>query len=117
MSRQYIEGAGFSLERSTENVPEDGRYYLLRDGVIAAVFDNQDEAQLEYHQLCLSYWNQMLGSSDLDTRVKAARALLRRDRKNMSALSILASYGDTKEKNYASESIKRMERQQLAVVS
>lgn len=110
MSRQYIDGADFSLERFTEAVPQDGRFYLIQDGAILEIFDSQEEAQVAYHHLCLAYWNRMLMSTDVRLRVKAARGLLRRDRKHRTALEILATHGDTKERNYAAESLKRLDR-------
>ena len=111
MSKQYIDGAGFSLERFTEGVPQDGRYYLVRDSLVVEVYETQEEAQLAYHGLCLSYWSEMLLSQDMRARLQAARGLLRRDREHRIALETLATYGDTKEKNYAAESLKRLARQ------
>jgi len=111
VSRQYIEGSGLSLERLTEGVPEDGRYYLLQDSKVVGVFDSQEEAQAAYHQLCLSYWNKMLVSEDPHARVKAARGLLRRNRTHRVALETLAAHGDPKERSYAAESLKRLDRQ------
>lgn len=110
MSRQYIEGSGFSLERLTERVPGDGRYYLLQDSQIAAVFDTHEEAQAAYHQLCQAYWGRMLRSEDIRLRLQAARGLLRRDRTHRPALEILAAHGDTRERSYAVESLRRLER-------
>ncbi len=110
MSRQYIRGAEFSLERFTENVPEDGRYYLLRDGAVAEVFETNEEAQLAYHTLCLSYWSEMLANGDLQMRLQAARGLLCRNRQHRPALEALATFGEGKERMYAAESLKRMER-------
>ena len=111
MSRQYIRGAGFSLERLTENVPQDGRYYLLQGNAILEVFDTQEDAHAAYVGLCYAYWNRMLGSDDLQMRLQAARGLLRRDRTHRSALEILAVHGDPKERGYAAESLRRLDRQ------
>lgn len=30
--KHYIPDIGLSIEKNTENVPQDGKYYLLRDG-------------------------------------------------------------------------------------
>lgn len=114
MSKQYIQGAEFSLERFTDRVPHDGRYYLLQGSEIAAVFDTAEEAQAHYRQLCFSYWTQMLGSEDPSLRLQAARGLLVRDRSHRPALETLAAYGDAKERAYATESLKRLERQRSA---
>ncbi|MBI3944505.1 MAG: hypothetical protein HY321_01155 [Armatimonadetes bacterium] len=112
MSRQYITGSGFSLERLTEHVPQDGRFYLIQDGEVASVFDSQQEAQQAYHELCVAYWSRMLRSMDMDARIRAARGLLRRDRKHRAALETLATHGDPKERAYAAESLKRIARQE-----
>jgi len=117
VSKQYIEGADFSLERFTDSVPQDGRYYILKDSQIAAVFDSQEEAQAYYKRLCLSYWTRMLGSDDLTLRLQAARGLLRRDRTHRPALETLATYGDSRESSYAAESLRRLERQQAAATT
>jgi len=114
VSKQYIEGADFSLERFTESVPQDGRYYLLQGTRIAAVFDSPEEAHSYYHGLCLTYWTRMLGSDDIALRLQAARGLLRRDRGHRIALETLVAHGDTKERSYAAESLRRLDRQQLA---
>lgn len=114
MSRQYIEGAGFSLERLTDNVPQDGRYYLLQNAEIAGTFEREEDARRAYHDLCLSYWATLLASGDVRARVQAARGLLQRDRLNRTALETLAASGEPGERKYAAESLRRLTRTPMA---
>jgi hypothetical protein len=112
VTRHYIEGAGFSLERLTENVPQDGRFYLLQDGKVAAAFDEEAEARRAYLERCFSYWTEMLGSGDVCARLRAARGILRRDRQHRVALQTLAAYGDPRERSFAADTLRRLDRPQ-----
>lgn len=47
--------AGISLERATENVPDDGRFHLLVNGKIIGSFRSEKQAQGCYQELRHAY--------------------------------------------------------------
>lgn len=49
--RQYIPTGELSLERNTENVPNDGWFYVVRSGAIVGRFKSFKQAQQEYMAL------------------------------------------------------------------
>lgn len=49
--RQTIVDLGLSIERSTEKVPDDGRYYVLREYEVLGVFRTLKKAQALFKQL------------------------------------------------------------------
>lgn len=49
--RQSIPDIHLSLEYCTDSVPQDGHYYVLRDGQIEGRFRTLKEAQVRYKQL------------------------------------------------------------------
>jgi len=51
MYRQFNERAGISIEQNTGNVPEDGRYYVLKEGKIVKHFRSLKAALAVYRQL------------------------------------------------------------------
>lgn len=46
--KQYIKEAGLSLEKETENVPDDGRYHLRKSGEIIASFKTLQQGLKRY---------------------------------------------------------------------
>jgi len=53
--RQSFPAAGVSLERGTENVPDDGRFHLVVDGKVAESFRSEKQAQQRYQELRQAY--------------------------------------------------------------
>lgn len=49
--KHYIPDIGLSIEKNTENVPHDGKYYLLRDGQIVGAFRTLKKAELAFREL------------------------------------------------------------------
>lgn len=49
--KHFVPGAGLSIERYTEAVPKDGKYYLLRDGEITHVFKSLKPAERKFRQM------------------------------------------------------------------
>jgi len=56
--RQSFPAANLSLERATENVPDDGRFHLIVDGVIVKSCRSRKAAQAEYQALRKAYLEQ-----------------------------------------------------------
>ena len=56
--RQSLPAANLSLERATENVPDDGRFHLLVNGGIVKSFRHERAAQAEYQALRKAYLDQ-----------------------------------------------------------
>ncbi len=44
-------GSGLSVEKSTLNVPDDGRYYLLDEGRVLAAFSSKKQAVDRFREL------------------------------------------------------------------
>ncbi|MBI2954825.1 MAG: hypothetical protein HYY30_10965 [Chloroflexi bacterium] len=53
--RQSFPAANLSLERATENVPNDGRFHLMLNGKIVKSFRFEKAAQAEYRALRKAY--------------------------------------------------------------
>jgi hypothetical protein len=51
MYRQLNERAGISIEKDTDKVPADGKYYVLRDGKIVGSFRILKQAEYLYKKL------------------------------------------------------------------
>lgn len=51
MFRQRIPGLGVSIEQATENVPADGRYYVINQGVIQRSYRSLRDATAAYDRL------------------------------------------------------------------
>ncbi|MGE5507797.1 MAG: hypothetical protein ACM3RP_04835 [Chitinophagales bacterium] len=51
MYKQYNEKAAISLEQGTASVPDDGRFYLLRDGEVIEAYPSLKRAQTAYKKL------------------------------------------------------------------
>ena len=49
--RIYAEGTGVSLERNTETVPDDDRYYLVKNGEIIGSFSSKKEGIAHFRRL------------------------------------------------------------------
>ncbi len=45
MYRQYIPDINLAIERYSDNVPQDGKYYLLQNGQVLGVFKSLKQAQ------------------------------------------------------------------------
>lgn len=56
--RQSFPAANLSLERATENVPDDGRCHLIVNGEIVKSFRSEKAAQAEYQTLRRAYLEQ-----------------------------------------------------------
>ncbi len=48
MYRQYIEGVNISLEKGTENVPNDDRYHILKNSEIIFSHKNEKIAMMKF---------------------------------------------------------------------
>jgi hypothetical protein len=49
--RRYVPGLDFSLERGTDLVPDDGRYYIVRNGAVIASFRSERAAVGRYKEM------------------------------------------------------------------
>jgi hypothetical protein len=96
--RRGLEGADFSLESSTENVPADGRFYVLRGGEIVTATEEFDEATTAYHLLCREFWMERLQNPAPQVRVAAAWGLLGLEAGDKVAQAVIARDGTAQEK-------------------
>ena len=53
--RRAPAGADFSLEANTEDVPQEGRFYILKGGEVSLDTEDFQEALTEYNRLCKDF--------------------------------------------------------------
>jgi len=51
MYKHYIPEIKLSIEKNTENVPDDGRFYVIKDGNIIQSFRSKKHAEERFKQL------------------------------------------------------------------
>jgi hypothetical protein len=109
-SRYYrsIEGADFSLEANTDNVPRDGRYYILQGGEIAFSSDQLVDARELYERLCDRFWRELMQSPDAKERVAGARGVLSHVPDDAAALAELSRSADTRDQRTAATARQRL---------
>ena len=78
--RQSFPAANLSLERATENVPDDGCFHLLIDGVIVKSFRSEKAAQTEYRALREAY----LGQHPIEQAKVDFNEMVREDQNRLS---------------------------------
>jgi hypothetical protein len=49
--RRFLPQLNLSIERNTDKVPCDGKYYLLKDGEIVKIFRSQVKADQEFQKM------------------------------------------------------------------
>lgn len=96
--RRAVEGATFTLEANTENVPQDGRFYLLENGKVIFESDDFQEALSRYNELCRAYWQERLESDIIPVRVAAAWGLLGLDPNDKVAINVIQTDGTPQER-------------------
>lgn len=96
--RRALAGADFSLEANTESVPDDGRFYILRDGKIVLETEDFQEANTEYSRLCKDFWLSRLENDDPAIRIQSAWGLLGLDSSDKEAQAVINRDGSPQEK-------------------
>jgi hypothetical protein len=97
--RRWIEGSDFSLEANTPAVPSDDLFYVLEASEVRLGTSDFAAATAAYEELCVAYWEERLTSSDLPTRLLAARGLFRHDHEHPVAGELLVRQGDEKDRS------------------
>ena len=87
--RRSLDGADFSLEANTENVPDEGKFYVMRAGKVVVGSEDFDEATNAYHALCRDFWMERLESESIPIRVSAAWGLLGLDSADKNAIAVI----------------------------
>lgn len=96
--KRGLQGADFTLEANTEDVPADGRYYVLRGGEVQLATEDFTEAVGEYNRLCRDFWSARLEDPAIPVRVAAAWGLLSLDPSDKTAQGIITEFGTPQEK-------------------
>ena len=96
--KRGLEGATFTLEANTENVPADGRFYILENDEVALATADFQEAITEYNRRCREFWTERLESEVTQTRIAAAWGLLGLDATNKQAQAVIVRDGSPQEK-------------------
>jgi len=102
-----LQGANLSLEINTERVPDDEACYVLKNGTIVFRSPEYPVALSEYQRLCAEFWEQMLDSTDHETRLRAARGLYAQDSTHPRALAILKSDGNSQDRRRLEQASQR----------
>ncbi len=92
------DGANFSLEANTENVPADGRFYVLDSGNVVLASESFAEATARYYELCSGFWETRLTDENPAVRLRAAWGLLGIDATNKQAVQVINDDGSPQEK-------------------
>jgi hypothetical protein len=96
--RRALAGADFSLEANTESVPDDGRFYILKNGEIVLETEDFPEAIAEYNRLCKAFWESRLDNEDPAIRIQSAWGLLGLDATDKEAQAVINRDGSPQEK-------------------
>jgi len=96
--KRGLDGASFSLQANTEDVPGDGRYYILQDGEVALATEDFQAATAEYNRMCREFWLERLQSDEPQIRIAAAWGLLGLDSTDKDAQAVIANDGSPQEK-------------------
>jgi len=96
--RRWIEGSEISLEANTPAVPDDEQFYVLEASEIRLGTSDFAAATAFYEGLCLTYWEEQLSSSDIPTRLLAARGLFRQNHEHPTAGELLLRDGDDRDR-------------------
>lgn len=96
--KRGLQGADFTLEANTENVPADGRYYLTQGGQITLETADFQEAVTEYNRLCRDFWAARLHDPQTPIRVAAAWGLLSLDATDKEAQAVIVEFGTPQER-------------------
>ena len=96
--KRGLEGANFTLQANTEEVPADGRFYVTQDGEILLATEDFEEATTEYHRLCKDFWKERLEHSTPKVRVSAAWGLLGLDSTDKTAQAVITTDGTAQER-------------------
>ena len=96
--KRGLEGADFTLEANTENVPPDGRFYVLRAGETLLETEDFGAAVVEYNRLSREFWTERLESPVLPTRIAAAWGILSLDATDKQAQQIIIEMGSPQER-------------------
>lgn len=107
--RRHIEGTDFSLEANTESVPEEGHFYLLRNGEVKLVSDEFPEAMEAYQGLCREYWQDHLDSRDRDARMASAWGLVGLEPDHKDAIELIKNEGSEEDRKRL-EQVRRRKR-------
>jgi len=96
--RRALQNADFSLEANTENVPADGRFYILQGGEIQMAAQEFSEALAEYNRLCRDFWRSRLDHATPQVRVAAAWGMLSLDSGDKTAITVITEDGTPQER-------------------
>jgi hypothetical protein len=91
--RRHLEGANFSLEVNTENVPEPGQYFVLSEGAVVLRTSDAGSAETAYQELCHAFWESRLESQDPRVRRMSALGLLGQDPDHQAAGAVIRAEG------------------------
>jgi hypothetical protein len=112
--RRHIEGADFSLEANTPSVPNDGSFYLLRNGEVVLQSSDFPEAIEAYNNLCREFWMNRLESAEIAQRVAGAWGLLSLDPEDKVAQEIIKQDGSDNDRKRLEQDRNRRRLQKAA---
>jgi hypothetical protein len=92
---------------NTEDVPSDGRYYVLRGGEVVLATAEFPEALAEYNRLCRDFWLSRLEDPQPKIRIAAAWGLLSLDSSDRNAIAVITRDGSPQERKRLEQSQSR----------
>lgn len=91
--RRCLERGDFSLEANTDAVPEQGQFYLLRNGDVLLQSLEYAPVEAAYNQLCREHWELQLSSDTATRRLAGAWGILSLEPAHLSATAIITADG------------------------
>ncbi len=96
--RRCLDGADFSIQANTEDVPADGRFYVMQAGEVVMASEDFEEATTAYHKLCNDFWRVRLEDDSLPVRIAAAWGILGLDSADKTAIAVITRDGSAQER-------------------
>jgi hypothetical protein len=91
--RRHLPGADFSLEANTPEMPQRGRYYLLKRGKVVLNTEDFGEAVRAYQNQCRQFWDERLKSPDPKERLSSAWGIVGLEPENRAAAEVIEETG------------------------
>lgn len=91
--RRQLQSGDFSLEANTDDVPEDGHFYVLQAGRVVSCSDDFGSAEGVYLGLCRDHWRSHLASSSPSERMASAWGLLGLEPTDADAVQVIEQDG------------------------
>lgn len=88
-----IAGTDFTMEANTPGTPVGGRFFLLRGAEVLLQSKDFGVVEAAYKELCVTYWEEHLGSGDAEVSMSCAWGLLGQNEHHRNARDVIIKHG------------------------